>query len=73
MKKGSRYAFLALGVFWLGVAAASAASAVMKGQEGDGWDALVYNVFILVGAAGAVSSLLMFSVCWRRVRTGGGG
>lgn len=57
MKKITRYAFLALGVFWLGVAAAGA---VMKGQGGDGWDALVYNVFILIGSAGAVSSLLMF-------------
>lgn len=46
----------ALGVFWLGVLAVSA---VMKGREGDGWDRLVYDLFILVGTAGAVSSLLV--------------
>lgn len=58
MKRIPRYVSLALGIFWLGMLAVSA---VMKGQEGDGWDRLVYNLFILVGAAGAASSLLMFA------------
>lgn len=58
MKRIPRYVSPVLGVFWLGVLAASV---VMKGQEGDGWDRLVYNLFILVGAARAASSLLMFA------------
>lgn len=58
MKKIPRYVSPVLGVFWLGVLAASV---VMKGQESDGWDRLVYNLFILMGAAGAASSLLMFA------------
>ena len=51
----------ALGVFWLGVLAVSA---VMKGRETDGWDRLVYDLFILVSAAGAVSSLLLTVSLW---------
>ncbi len=56
LEKLPRIVVPALGFFWLGVLAVSA---VMKGRESDGWDRLVYNPFILVGATGAVSSLLL--------------
>lgn len=57
----------ALGVLWLGVAAAGA---VMRARTADAWDAMVYNVFILLGALGAASALLLF-LSLLAVRKGG--